>query len=104
MEGRTDLYCLGNGTLNAIRYRDEILEPIVRPYAGAVGPGFLLMHDNAQPHMARVYNQYLEDKRIETTEWPDLNPIEHLRDIMFRPIRRRQVAPQTVQQLRDDLT
>ncbi len=37
MEGRTDLYRLDNGTLTAIRYRDEILGPIVRPYAGAVG-------------------------------------------------------------------
>lgn len=100
MEGRTDLYCLGNGALTAIRYRDEILEPIVRPYAGAIGPGFLLMHDNARPHVARVCRQYLEDEGIETIEWPsrspDLNPIEHLWDIMFRSIRRRQVAPQTV--------
>ena len=38
MEGRTDLYRLENGSLTAIRYRDEILEPMVRPYAGAVGP------------------------------------------------------------------
>uniref|UniRef100_A0A674MKA9 Transposase Tc1-like domain-containing protein n=1 Tax=Takifugu rubripes TaxID=31033 RepID=A0A674MKA9_TAKRU len=108
MEGRTDLYCLGNGALTAIRYRDEILEPIVRPHAGAVGPGFLLMHDNARPHVARVCRQYLEDEGIETIEWPsrspDLNPIEHLWDIMFRSIRHRQVAPQTVQQLRDALT
>ena len=107
MEGRTDLYRLENGSLTAIRYRDEILEPMVRPYAGAVGPGFLLMHDNARPHVARVCRQYLEDEGIDTIEWPsrspDLNPIEHLWDIMFRSIRRRQVAPQTLQELTDAL-
>ncbi|TWW61087.1 hypothetical protein D4764_05G0011770 [Takifugu flavidus] len=44
MEGRTDLYCLGNGALTAIRYRDEILEPIVRPYAGATKhPGAFIL-------------------------------------------------------------
>ncbi len=42
--------------LGAIRYRDEILGPNVRPYAGAVGPGFLLVHDNAQPHVANWYH------------------------------------------------
>ncbi len=26
-----------------------ILRTAVRPYAGAVGPGFLLVHDNARP-------------------------------------------------------
>ncbi|XP_042575120.1 sodium channel protein type 4 subunit alpha-like [Cyprinus carpio] len=50
MEGRTDLYRLDNGTLTAIRYRNEILGPIVRPYAG---PGFLMVHNNAQPHVVR---------------------------------------------------
>lgn len=107
LEGRTDLYRLDNGTLTAIRYRDEILGPIVRTYAGAVGPGFLLVHDNARPHVARVCRQFLEDEGIDTIDWPprspDLNPIEHLWDIMFRSIRRRQVAPQTVQELSDAL-
>ncbi|KAG2456868.1 TCB2 transposase, partial [Polypterus senegalus] len=107
MEGRTDLYRLDNGTMTAIRYRDEILGPIVRPYAGAVGPGFLLVHNNARPHVARVCRQFLEDEGIDTIDWPprssDLNPIEHLWDIMFRSIRRRQVAPQTVQELSDAL-
>ena len=55
MEGRTDLYWLENGSLTAVRHRDEILEPTVRPYAGTVGPGFPLMYDNARPHVARVY-------------------------------------------------
>ncbi len=80
----------------------DLLGPIVRPYAGAVGPGF-----NARPHVARVCRQFLEDEGIDTIEWPprspDLNPIEHLWDIMFRSIRCRQVAPQTVQELSDAL-
>ena len=37
--GRTALHVLSRGSLTAIRYRDEILRPLVRPYAGAVGPG-----------------------------------------------------------------
>lgn len=74
MEGYTNLYCLENGTLTAIRYRDEILKPIVRPYAGAVGPGFLLMHSNAQPHVARVCRQYHENEGIDTIEWPSRSP------------------------------
>ena len=38
MEEHRDLYRLDNGTLTAIRYRDGILGPVVRPYAGALGP------------------------------------------------------------------
>jgi len=45
LEGCTALHVLARGTLNAIRYQDEILRPIMRPYAGAVGPG---------PHVAEV--------------------------------------------------
>ena len=59
MEGHTALHVLTRGTLTAIRDRDEILRPIVRPYAGAVGPGFLLMHDNARPHVVGVCLQFL---------------------------------------------
>ncbi|KAI4895582.1 hypothetical protein NFI96_015674 [Prochilodus magdalenae] len=94
LEGRTDLYRLDNGTLTAIRYQDEILGPVVRPYAGAVGPGFLLVHNNAWPPVARVCRQFLENEGIDTIDWPtgspDLNPIEHLWDNMFRSIRRHQ--------------
>ncbi|KAI4873226.1 hypothetical protein NFI96_028181 [Prochilodus magdalenae] len=70
LEGRTDLYMLDSGTLTAIRYQDEILGPVVRPDAGAVGPGFLLVHNNAGPHAARVCRQFLESEGIDTIDWP----------------------------------
>ncbi|KAI4904836.1 hypothetical protein NFI96_002911 [Prochilodus magdalenae] len=98
LEGCTDLYRLDNGTLTAITYRDEILEALVRPYAGAVGPGLLLVHNNARPHVARVCRQFLENEGIDNIDWPtgspDLSPIEHLWDTMLRSIRRHQPLSQ----------
>lgn len=55
--GVTDLYVIDNGALTGVRYRDEILQPFVRPFAGAVGPDFLFMDDNARPHRARVVDR-----------------------------------------------
>ena len=104
--GHTNLHVLANGSLTAARYQDEILRPIVRPYAGAVGPGFLLVQD-AWPHVARVCRQFLDDEGIDALDWPsrspDLNPIENLWDVMYRCICHRQVAPQTIQELTDAL-
>ncbi|GFT73010.1 transposable element Tcb2 transposase [Trichonephila clavipes] len=37
IDGRTDLYIIHDGPLTARRYRDEILRPIVVPYAAAIG-------------------------------------------------------------------
>ncbi|KAI4884472.1 hypothetical protein NFI96_001274 [Prochilodus magdalenae] len=107
LEGRTALRVLARGSLTAIRYRDEILRPLVRPYAGAVGPGFLLMQDNARPHVAGACQQFLRDEGTEAMDWParspDLNPTEDIWDIMSRSIHQSHVAPQTVQELADAL-
>uniref|UniRef100_A0A8C7V9S8 Transposase Tc1-like domain-containing protein n=1 Tax=Oncorhynchus mykiss TaxID=8022 RepID=A0A8C7V9S8_ONCMY len=91
--GRTALHVLARGSLTAIRHRDEILRPLVRPYAGAVGPGFLLMQDNARPHVAGVCQQFLQEEGIDAMDWParspHLNPIEHIWYIMSRSIHQR---------------
>ena len=103
LEGRTDLYVLNRGKLTVARYRDEILRPIVRPFGGVVGPGFLLVHDNARPHVARVCQRFFEDEGIDTIDWlarcPDLNPIEHPWNIMDQRIWRLPNPPRTVQEL-----
>ena len=90
LEGCTALHVIARGTLTAIWYLDEILRPIVRPYAGAVGPGFLLMYDNAGPHVAEVCQQFLHDEGVDAMDWParspDRNPIEYIWNIMSRSI------------------
>ena len=51
-DGRTYLCVLHRGTLTAQRYRDDILDVHVRPYAYAIGDPFILMDYNARPHTA----------------------------------------------------
>ncbi|GFT39331.1 transposable element Tcb1 transposase [Trichonephila clavipes] len=61
---RTDLHIFKRGSVTAVRYRDEVLEHIVRLYAAAVGLTFVLMNDNARPHRADIVDDYLESEGI----------------------------------------
>ena len=63
LEGCTDLHVIANGTTTAVGYWDETLKAIVRPY-----PGFLLVQDNAQPHMAWVCRQLLDDEDTDAID------------------------------------
>ncbi|GFU11340.1 transposable element Tc1 transposase [Trichonephila clavipes] len=49
LNGRTDLHVYERGIVNAVRYRDEVLEPYFHLFTGAVGCDFILMDDNAMP-------------------------------------------------------
>ena len=67
-------------SLNAVSYVSDILEDHLMPFAPFIGENFLLLHDNARPHTARVVNEYLNEAGISLLNFParspDLNPIE----------------------------
>ncbi|GFV47582.1 transposable element Tcb2 transposase [Trichonephila clavipes] len=103
IDGRTDLYIIRDGPLTARRYRDEILRPIVVPYAAAIGDDFILMDDNSRLHRANLVENSLFEEGIVQIEWPacspDVNPIEHVWDALGRRVTSRQPPPQTLQEL-----
>lgn len=101
---RTELVVIENGSLNAFRYLTEILEQHVMPFAPFVGDGFIFMHDNARPHTARVVRDYLQEVGITQMQWParspDMNPIEHVWDIIGRRVHQKNPSPRNVEELK----
>ncbi|GFV33695.1 transposable element Tcb2 transposase [Trichonephila clavipes] len=82
---------------------DEILRPIVVPYAAAIGDDFILMDDNSRPHRANLVEDFLFEEGIVRMEWlacsPDMNAIELVWDALGRRVAGRQPPPQTLQEL-----
>ena len=72
--GRREFYRVDIGNITALRYRDEILAPIVRPFLGAMGDNARLVQDNARPHTTYVIQDYIEQESIETIDWPARSP------------------------------
>ncbi|GFY23185.1 transposable element Tcb2 transposase [Trichonephila clavipes] len=82
MDSRTDLHFFDTGSVTAQKNRDEVLEPYVHLFRGAVGPEFIFLDDNAPCYRAVLSDDFLETENIQRMPWsvnsPDLIPIEHV--------------------------
>ena len=95
---RTCILC----RLNAMTYRDTILQPTVVPSIRNNGLT-LLQQDNARPHTARITTDSLRQQAVNVMPWPsvspEFNPIEHLWNELGRRVRDHPVQPQNLQQI-----
>ena len=72
------------GNLNAQRYIDQILQPVLVPFLQAHPVVSTFQQDNARPHTAQLTTAYMQQNNIRLLPWPavspDLSPIEQLWD------------------------
>ena len=68
MQANTDLYVVQKGIPSAARYVIYISDVKVPPYAGTIGPDFILFDGNAHPDLECVTNKYLQIPTMETMD------------------------------------
>ncbi|GFT66515.1 transposable element Tc3 transposase [Trichonephila clavipes] len=104
MDGCTDHYFFDRGSVTAQRYRDEILESYVLFFRGAVGADFIFMDDNAPCHRVVLIDDFLETGNIQRRSCPanspNLNPIEHVWDMLGRQIAALSHPPSSITELK----
>ncbi|GFX68202.1 transposable element Tcb2 transposase [Trichonephila clavipes] len=91
-------------SLTAQRYREEVLDPYVHLFRGAFSTDFIFMDDNAPCHRAVLIDAFLETENIQRMSWPvnspDLNPMEHVWDILGRQIEALLHSPSSLTELK----
>ena len=84
------------GTLNAIRYINNVTEPVLLPFLQEL-ENSIFQQDNARPHTARVTMEYLHNSNVDMVPWPsrssDLSLIEHIWDMIGRTLNDLQPSP-----------
>ena len=93
------------GNLTGDQYIRDVLQSVVVPHFDnhplATRPVY--MDDNARPHRSRTVTAYLQNEAMTSVPWPamnpDLNPIEHIWDMLGRHMHARELPVQAIRQL-----
>ena len=105
MGGQKTRLIVLRGNLNAQRYINNVLNAEAIPFLRRNAPA-VFQHDNARPHTARITRAHLAASNVNVMQWPamspDMNPIEHIWDVLGRNVRSIH-APQNIQQLTNAL-
>ncbi|GFV53381.1 transposable element Tcb2 transposase [Trichonephila clavipes] len=100
---KTDLH-VQSVTITGHIYRDVILEQHVHLFRGAMGAEFLFMDDNSLLYRVNIVDECLQSEDMTRMDWPayspDLNPTEHVWDMLGRRIAAHQPPPICLPELR----
>jgi transposase len=87
----------------------NLLENTFLPFYDSLGNNleYIFQDDNAPVHRARIVKQWKEDNSVSDFPWPaqspDLNPIEHLWDVLERKVRAHKPHPKNLNELMEVL-
>ena len=93
------------GDLTGDQYIRDVLQPVVVSHFDnhplATRPVY--MDDNARPHRSRAVTAYLQSEAVTSVPWPamssDMNPIEHIWDMLGRGMLAKEPPVQNNRQL-----
>lgn len=85
------------GTMRQDQYKEVLqnrLLPQVREWF-PIGEPLIFMRDGAPCHTARSVKTYLAEQNIPPLDWPDMNPIENVWELMKREVAKEVITTKT---------